>query len=509
MREFWKNREKGAVIVMFALFIPLLMLCAGLAIDLGNLYAHKTRLQNAADAAALAGAREFAVEGETVDSHPKANDEAELYVDKNAQKNNLTNQIETKCKAIDDSANSAIYFAVRLKETVPLYFLRIVGLTEQEVSAYSVAAITTSAGGEDLFIFSDKFSIVNSISNPDNFDTDGQILTTFDSAISYTSRSNPNDSNYKYSYLGYSDQTDKLQSFFTSKARGMSVNAAREKDSVTQEKLDEGVSIRYDKDKYVHTAQPVSYDMDDIFRQTVAKLGISEEFPTAPEKPNIQQPWLELWKAGGDKEKEAQIQAKYDADKAVYDEAMSKYDAEYAAYEAALAKYSRERETYYSTDLSNDIAIATGSNSARTLNIDGSLGSATDKPIYVYIDENCSPVHINITANNERPVVLCYTGTSQLDFNMSSGVTFRGILYVPNSPDTQSLLIHDSNGSKFEGSIIANSLTLHGAGATYEYVNFGVTDSGYKGGGNGSSKVGPSSTVKLVKYEGLGEISWN
>jgi len=53
MRE--KQAEKGTVIVFVALMLPFLILFAGVAIDIGRAYLHKSYMQNAADTAALAG----------------------------------------------------------------------------------------------------------------------------------------------------------------------------------------------------------------------------------------------------------------------------------------------------------------------------------------------------------------------------------------------------------------------------------------------------------------------
>ena len=50
------QRQKGAVLVLSALAIPMLFATTGLAIDLGSAYLWHTSQQNAADAAALAGA---------------------------------------------------------------------------------------------------------------------------------------------------------------------------------------------------------------------------------------------------------------------------------------------------------------------------------------------------------------------------------------------------------------------------------------------------------------------
>lgn len=51
-----KQAEKGTVIVFVALMLPFLILFAGVAIDIGRAYLYKSYMQNAADAAALAGA---------------------------------------------------------------------------------------------------------------------------------------------------------------------------------------------------------------------------------------------------------------------------------------------------------------------------------------------------------------------------------------------------------------------------------------------------------------------
>lgn len=50
------KNERGAYMVFFAILIPILFACAGLAVDLGNGFARHARLQKAADAAVLAAA---------------------------------------------------------------------------------------------------------------------------------------------------------------------------------------------------------------------------------------------------------------------------------------------------------------------------------------------------------------------------------------------------------------------------------------------------------------------
>ncbi|MBQ7515763.1 MAG: pilus assembly protein [Schwartzia sp.] len=148
-------RQRGSVIVLTALLLPLMLGFCGMAVDLGNLYIHKSRLQNTADAAALAGAAKFAGESETVTTHPQADAEAQRYVNKDMKTNTLPNET-TRERYQAQEQDGVIYYRVALTENVPLYFLRIfIPEGTQDVSADSIVAI--SAGEEivdEMFGFS-------------------------------------------------------------------------------------------------------------------------------------------------------------------------------------------------------------------------------------------------------------------------------------------------------------------------------------------------------------------
>src|SRR5262245_49716108 len=57
--ERQKSNERGSIIIMTAIFMLLLFLMLGLCIDVSRIYMVRTELQNAADAAAITGAREI------------------------------------------------------------------------------------------------------------------------------------------------------------------------------------------------------------------------------------------------------------------------------------------------------------------------------------------------------------------------------------------------------------------------------------------------------------------
>src|SRR5919205_2421876 len=56
LRKSERERERGSVLAMSALGMLAFLLATGMAVDLGHFYLVKSELQNAADAAALAGA---------------------------------------------------------------------------------------------------------------------------------------------------------------------------------------------------------------------------------------------------------------------------------------------------------------------------------------------------------------------------------------------------------------------------------------------------------------------
>ena len=61
--------ESGATVVIVALFMVVLLGFAALAIDGGRLYLEKSELQKALDAAVLAGAQEFELTKQSIDSN--------------------------------------------------------------------------------------------------------------------------------------------------------------------------------------------------------------------------------------------------------------------------------------------------------------------------------------------------------------------------------------------------------------------------------------------------------
>lgn len=150
-----QRSQKGQIIVFTAILLPLLIAAAGFTIDLGNMYIHKARLQNAADAAAIAGGWAYSTHNETVDSHTKANATAENLIAKNHPD---INALERDYRA-RVAPNGNTVFRVQLTEEIPVYFLSFFGGIDNTtlVAADAVAQIVKS-GEHRKSIFDNLFS---------------------------------------------------------------------------------------------------------------------------------------------------------------------------------------------------------------------------------------------------------------------------------------------------------------------------------------------------------------
>ncbi len=80
LHKLVKN-EQGNVLVMVAVAMTVLLLMTALVVDVGNLFYQRTRLQNVADAAALAAAIEGVLKEDVNDDELK--DTALIYIGKN------------------------------------------------------------------------------------------------------------------------------------------------------------------------------------------------------------------------------------------------------------------------------------------------------------------------------------------------------------------------------------------------------------------------------------------
>ena len=128
------REQDGQALVQVTLMLLVLMLAVALAVDVGHLYGERRRMQNAADAGALAGARAMCL---GYDDQVVA--QAYYYaVDQNGADPDLTH--------ISVSGNRVTVVA---RKPVDTYFIRVVGISTVDVGAEAEAAcgVATSASG--------------------------------------------------------------------------------------------------------------------------------------------------------------------------------------------------------------------------------------------------------------------------------------------------------------------------------------------------------------------------
>lgn len=160
--DMWKSKaQKGAFLVFTALMIPIIFICAGFAVDLGNAWAYKSKLQNAADAAVLAGAYQY-----QADSNDKK--EIEDRIDKYMNSNNGGIPFSRDKK--DDSQNGIFYrfpkdgdtqkgllLTLHVSEEAPTMFSKMFGFGSLHVAVVSTARILTGTisdnTGDDVFSY--------------------------------------------------------------------------------------------------------------------------------------------------------------------------------------------------------------------------------------------------------------------------------------------------------------------------------------------------------------------
>lgn len=215
------KNERGAYMVFFAILIPILFGCAGLAVDLGNGFARHARLQKAADAAALAGAATFAMNQETVDNHPKADAQAETYAKVNWGNGRASFQKRPQPKMVD----GVLYYRVLLQESIPTTFIKFVGIKKDlfNIEAEAVAVIPTQSNAQlkfdSLASFSGNMSGTFNNNNGTDNGNNNPIASTYDGHVVC----------YNQDFYNANYNKPEFQKFFTGEARNLPRNEAVQK----------------------------------------------------------------------------------------------------------------------------------------------------------------------------------------------------------------------------------------------------------------------------------------
>lgn len=143
MRKFALDRS-GAIIVIFALCLPILIGAAGLVADVGFWYLEKRRLQEAADTGAVAAASEFSKSDQS-DDQTLLNNAAAAAINKTAYDDaavDVNNPPESGFFTTGDGySQSDGFIEVVITRPYTPYFAAILGLDSINISARAVAKI--------------------------------------------------------------------------------------------------------------------------------------------------------------------------------------------------------------------------------------------------------------------------------------------------------------------------------------------------------------------------------
>ena len=167
-RETLKNKQRGAIMVFFAILVPLFLGAIGLAVDAGFLYMQKAKLQDVADATALAGAGHLNDENRDT----QVENAVVAFAGANGYKDNATS---SKFFRLDDDSSVTLgenadwkiayaidkgvkdndgvqrdHVRVVILKRVPTFFIRLLFPEQKEVVVKAVAAAEYVEGEEPV-----------------------------------------------------------------------------------------------------------------------------------------------------------------------------------------------------------------------------------------------------------------------------------------------------------------------------------------------------------------------
>ena len=137
-----RGNEAGQAVLLAAAGLTVFILAAGLAIDFGYLRYQKRLQQSAADSAAIAGAAEIAYSGCTTGSCPAADTDSAS----NGFTDGSNNVTVTVYSPPNDGPHAGLFGYVEVLVTAvqPTFFMRIVGVNSETVTARAVGYLNNS-----------------------------------------------------------------------------------------------------------------------------------------------------------------------------------------------------------------------------------------------------------------------------------------------------------------------------------------------------------------------------
>lgn len=454
--------QRGAVFLLTAFMLPLLLACAGLAFDLGNMYANHSSLQSLADAAAVAGANSYNLpeHPETESSHDYSDGIAAKFIKLNSQN---WREVEMAVPQIKRGADGYYYYRIHLRKDVPYYILRYFNAVlgeSNKIEAFSYVRFTydgTVLGGGPPS------------SSPGGSGSGGNEFAYFDNLMTVTGN---------MTGLNSTQNPDIFQRYDLTTEAGVKKahdeNQRMEISSFYDGDIAIGGTLTTNSFLFSSAAKPYQQNGIDALYDDLTKYICTPTYDPSLKDADI----------GGFVPKAKEIAA-----------APTTYQGS-----------SNGNQNFNISDINTNGSTYNGyrytNNNGGDFQINTTLKGDSSEPFYVIIDNANSPkIGISSGVDTGRPIIYCYLGTSDIWVTGSQNATFRGIIYAPNA----SVNVND-NGWTFYGSIVTKNLNLQAKG-TYGHGNF-------LGGGSsssGSSEAGNDGSEKkdvhiMAKPEG---ITWD
>jgi len=135
-----RRNRNGQVLVLVALALLVLLGIVALAVDGGNLYAERRKMQNAADAGALAGARVLCYEADQTPPYDDVVDEARKYaIERNG------------ADGAQVTVSGSLTVTVVATETATTFFARVIGFPTADIAARASAMCQGPQSGGGLW----------------------------------------------------------------------------------------------------------------------------------------------------------------------------------------------------------------------------------------------------------------------------------------------------------------------------------------------------------------------
>lgn len=156
-RAKFKSRQQGAVAIIVAICLTLLVAMIGLVVDLGHMFIIKTELQNAADSCALAAAKELDGTAESLERAENTgiivgqlnnvdlqNEHVSILPSDVTFSETLGPNANYISRANGASSNSRYVMCTLRRSGIVMWFMQVLGFTSQAVGARAVATLQPS-----------------------------------------------------------------------------------------------------------------------------------------------------------------------------------------------------------------------------------------------------------------------------------------------------------------------------------------------------------------------------